>query len=92
MDPRASDNELVGAARWPYENFRALSRPLRGYVLEPGTEAAVLFIVRPDMPGEWQWRTAQVRYAAGGQSYQARSSAGFMVCAPVTQKCEPKLP
>jgi hypothetical protein len=91
MDPADNGNDLVGAARWPFENYRALSEPIDGYELGPRQLAAVLFIVKVERPGDWQWRTTQVEYTADGRRFRTRSGFGFMVCAPATRRCDPAL-
>ena len=66
VDLSAGPRDLVGAAVWPFEDYRRRSVPLQGFSLQPGTEAELLFVVTVDRTGQWYWPTTSVRYEAGG--------------------------
>ena len=87
-----SGGDLVGAALWPFEDYRERSVPLEGYTLEPGAEAELLFVVRVAKTGEWYWPKTSVRYDSGAVSYQDETRFGFMVCPRGADTCEPPRP
>jgi hypothetical protein len=89
VDVSAGNADLVGAAVWPFEDYRRRSVPLEGYTLEPGAEAELLFVVKVGKTGEWYWPTTTVRYDSGSGSYQDQTSFGFMVCPRAADSCEP---
>ena len=62
------DRDLVGAAVWPFEDYRERSVPLAGYTLGPGGEAELLFVVMVEETGEWYWPRTRVQYDVDGES------------------------
>ena len=72
--------DMVGAAQWPFEDYRQRSVPLKDYVLAPGDQAELLFIVDVTTSGMTEWRTSELRYTANGRPYAAVADFGFQVC------------
>ena len=70
----------VGAATWPFENLSRRSSPLINYVVQPGEEAELLFIVRVHTTGQWDWPATQLTYSANGETHEISTSLGFEVC------------
>lgn len=92
LDPRTNEGDLVGAARWPFEDYKELSQPLSGYSVLPHNDVELLLIVRPRLAGSWQWPTTEVTYSIRDQTFSDRTESGFMVCAPKHRPCNPTLP
>lgn len=91
IDPARTSGDLVGAGRWPYLNYRRLSQPLPGYVVEPGGDAELLLVVRIHRDGAWQWPNTQATYSVDGREFVAATRSGFMACAPRQLECVPEL-
>ncbi|MBU2697441.1 hypothetical protein [Pimelobacter sp. 30-1] len=93
VEVRARDvtggRELVGAARWPYEDYADDSVPLAGYRVEPGDSVELLFVVEVLETGYWGWPQTQLDYEADGGDYTVRVSTGFFVCPRADDQCDP---
>jgi len=87
LDPTRSDNELIAAAPWPYEDYAARSVPLEGYHLQAGADVELLFVVQVVAYGSWHWPTTAVTYTSGGTGYRSTTGAGFQICAPRSWDC-----
>jgi hypothetical protein len=87
-----SGGDLVGAAVWPFEDYRERSVPLEGYTLKSGAEAELLFVVDVAKTGQWYWPKTSVHYDSGAVSYQDETQFGFMVCPRGADTCEPPKP
>jgi hypothetical protein len=75
--------DLVGAARWPFEDYAQRSEPLRGFTLPAGGEAELLFIVGVAGAGRTEWQASELHYTAGGTPFVASAQFGFHVCAGI---------
>lgn len=78
---------------WPDEYYKQNSVPLKGFQLEPGDEAAVLYIISVHETGVWNWPTMSLKYRAGRWTHTTTALTGFQVCPPDDQECpEMELP
>lgn len=84
----APASELVGAAYWPYEDYKDDSVALDGFRLEPGSEAELLFVVDVQKTGQWYWPQTYVRYDSAGKRYQEVLDFGFHICPRDDDVCE----
>jgi hypothetical protein len=80
--------DMVGAGTWPFENLSRRSLPLKDYVVQPGEETELLFIVRVHTTGQWDWPRTQLRYSANGETHEISTSLGFEVCPTAVNECE----
>jgi hypothetical protein len=82
---------LLGADVWPSTSLphNAGSR-IAGYLLRPGKEVELLFIVRAERRGHWQWRGTVVTYRSAGRLYRREDTNGFVVCVPRVTICSAK--
>jgi hypothetical protein len=55
INPAKHGTELIGAGVWPMGSYAANSRPISGYVVGGSEGVELLFIVRVERPGAWQW-------------------------------------
>lgn len=93
VEVRARDvtggREMVGAGRWPYEDYATDSVPLDGYRLEPGDSVELLFVIEVLETGYWGWPQTQLDYESGGKEHTIRVSTGFFVCPRTADQCDP---
>lgn len=93
VEVRARDvtggREMVGADRWPYEDYAADSVPLAGYRLEPGDSVELLFVVEVLETGYWGWPHTQLDYESDGDEHTIRVSTGFFICPRADDQCDP---
>lgn len=89
LDPEDNENELVGAAQWPFEDYEELSESLPGYRLESGGEAELLFVVRVERSGDWHWPVTTLSYSIGEDQFEVSSKFGFQVCPTTERQCPP---
>jgi hypothetical protein len=84
----AGGQGLLGADVWPSTSLPhdAGSR-IAGYLLRPGKEVELLFIVRAERRRHWQWQGTVVTYRSGGRLYRREDSNGFVVCVPRVPIC-----
>ena len=89
LDSTSPSTDLVGAATWPFEDYKSRSRPLRGYRLAPGREVELLFVVNVDQTGAWYWPQTTLRYQNGTRSYATTANFGFVICPRASEGCAP---
>ncbi len=78
--------DLIAAAPWPFEDLAEKSVPVEGYVLEPGEDAQVIYVVEVDRTGAWRRSRAQVNYRANGLRLATITRMWFEVC-PTDFEC-----
>ena len=76
----------IGVVNWPDEyGSREKLRPVAGYVIPPGGESGVYFIVDVRKPGESFWQKVVVTYRAGSRTYKTYSNYRIVVCTTGTR-------
>jgi len=88
-DARQVDKGRAGVARWPNKGYQRRVATVHGFVLDPGVEVQVLFIVHVGRTGTYYWTRPTVLYQANGARYQAVSGGDFSIC-PARTDCLPQ--
>lgn len=87
VDLSGAAHDLVGAAQWPYEDFRERSLPLEDFELLPGHEAEVLIVVDVVKTGDWLWPATALTYEVDGKDFRTEAPFGFHIC-PSVDACQ----
>lgn len=82
--------ELVGAARWPFEDFARGAVPLDEHRLGPGRRVELLVVVRVEDSGHWFWPDTEISWRYDDEDHVSTVSTGFLICPPDrTTPCGP---
>jgi hypothetical protein len=74
-------NVPIGVVNWPYEDGSGEKlRPLAGYVVPPGGETGIYFVVEVRKPGESFWQKVVITYRAGSRTYKSYRNHRVQVC------------
>ncbi len=63
------DQDTLGSAAWPFEDYDERSQPLDGYVLSPGARAEILLVVDVLETGTWTWPVTGLTYRVGDREH-----------------------
>ncbi len=75
-----------GGVWWPDEEVRPYTRPIDGYVVRPGEEVGLVFVVEIRGAGPMKWTEGTVTYERDGELRAESGKLGLTFC-PTARGC-----